>query len=40
VWSWTFVKHLQDKVINEMEELYTFMASANVVLDLKVRHHT
>ena len=28
--------HVQDKVVNEMEELYTFMREANSVLELRV----
>jgi hypothetical protein len=35
-WSYAFIKYLQDKVTNEMDELDQFMAQANIVLDLKV----
>lgn len=36
-WSWTWIKYLQDKVVNEMDDLYAFMGNANHVLDLSVR---
>jgi hypothetical protein len=35
-WSYLYIKYLQDKVVNEMEELYQFMRNANKVLELKV----
>jgi hypothetical protein len=35
-WSYLYIKYLQDKVINEMEELYEFMGRANQTLDLNV----
>jgi hypothetical protein len=35
-WSYIFIRYLQDKVINEMDELYQFMTRANQTLDLKV----
>lgn len=36
-WSWTYIKYLQDKVVNEMDDLYKFVNNANHVLDLCVR---
>lgn len=35
-WSYLYIKYLQDKVVNEMEDLYSFLKSASKVLDLKV----
>lgn len=35
-WSYLYIKYLQDKVVNEMDDLYSFMGSANEVLDLQV----
>eukprot|EP00892_Ulva_mutabilis_P012050 jgi/Ulvmu1/9217/UM005_0317.1 len=35
-WSYLYVKYLQEKVVNEMEELYEFMRGANTVLEQRV----
>jgi hypothetical protein len=39
-WSYMYIKYLQDKVVNEMDDLYSFMGTANKVLDLKVGDET
>jgi hypothetical protein len=35
-WSYLYIKYLQDKVVNEMDSLYSFMDNANSVLNLQV----
>lgn len=38
-WVHLYTHHLQEKVVNSIGELYTFMNASNDTLDLKVRRH-